>query len=110
MQKMLIRTDEGKIKELGIDRDELQRNIDYAFRLGHFFVDTLLDGSVLYTGNPKFDNYLGFFGAAYVLLSRNKNFMSVCDKWIWYSNENNEKAIYEEDDVLKGIAEDEESD
>lgn len=101
MQKMLVKVNKEKMKELGISEYYIDLTLHDAFDEGHFIVERQEDGSILYIGNPEYPNYLGLFGIAYSILSDDESFMSVCEKWIWYDNEDTEDGTYLEEDVLK---------
>lgn len=101
MQKMLVKVNKEKMNELGISEYYIDQTLHDAFDEGRFFVEKLEDGSIMYTGNPEYPNYLGLFGIAYSILSDDESFMSVCEKWIWYDNEDTEDGTYLEEDVLK---------
>ncbi len=101
MQKMLVKVNKEKMKELGISEYYIDLTLHDAFDEGHFFVEKLEDGSIMYAGNPEYPNYLGLFGIAYSILSDDERFMSVCEKWIWYDNDDTEDGTYLEEDVLK---------
>lgn len=87
MQKMLIRVDKERMQELGISENYIMLTLQDAFGKGHFLEETQEDGSIMYSGNPSYPNYFTLFGMAYIVLSRDKKFMSVCDKWIYFNDE-----------------------
>ena len=101
MQKMLVKENKEKMKELGISEYYIDLTLHDAFDQGHFFVEEQEDGSIMYTGNPEYPNYFGLFGAAYVVLSDDEDFMAVCEKWIWYNDAYSIDGSFVEQDVLE---------
>lgn len=107
MQKMLVKVNKEKMKELGISEYYIDLTLHDAFDEGHFFAEEQEDGAILYSGNPEYPNYLGLFGIAYSILSDDEIFMSVCEKWIWYDNDDTGDGSFAEEDVLEVIKNDE---
>ena len=103
MQKMLVKVNKEKMKELGISEYYIDLTLHDAFDEGHFFVEELEDGSILYTGNPEYPNYFGLFGAAASVLVDDEDFMKVCEKWIWYDNAQTKDGSFDEEDILEQI-------
>ncbi len=107
MQKMLVKVNKDKMKELGISDYYIDLTLHDAFDEGHFFVEKLEDGSIMYTGNSEYPNFFCNFAIAVSTLSDDEKFMAVCDKWIWYNNERTVDGSFAEEDVLEGIKNDE---
>lgn len=103
MQKMLIKINKEKMKELGISEYYIDLTLHDAFDEGHFFIEEHDDGSIMYTGNPEYPNYFGLFGAAVIILSDDEKFMSVCEKWIWYDDARTKDDSFDEEDILEQI-------
>ena len=91
MQKMLVKVNKEKMKELGISEYYIDLTLHDAFDEGHFFAEEQEDGAILYIST----------------LSDDEKFMAVCDKWIWYNNERTGDGSFAEEDVLEGIKNDE---
>ena len=102
MRKMLVRVDKEKMKQLGISDTYIDLTLHDAFDKGHFFKEEQADGSILYSGNPDYPNYFTLFGMAYLVLSRDKKFMSVCDKWLYFNDEYTADGTFTEENFLVG--------
>ena len=109
MRKMLVKVNKEKMKELGISEYYIDLTLHDAFDEGHFFIEELEDGSIMYTGNPEYPNYFSYFGIAYSVLSDDEKFMSVCEKWIYYYNDRSPDGSYMEEDFLAGELNDDEA-
>lgn len=101
MQYMVIKLDEERVRAEGkYSLEKMWKIIDHAFREGNIIKKPQADGSVEYWGNPNDENYLGYFGAAYIELKQTKWLAVYAKKWIWYENDDNEELPYQETDCL----------
>ncbi len=100
MQRLIIKLDENKIDELGIDRAELQETLDDAFERNEYIKTVLEDGTMQFDLKPGIENYVCAYGCVYATLAYDEDFLAVCKKWIWYSDEGESSDDYEETDVL----------
>ncbi len=102
MQRIVIKLNEEKIDELGIDRDELQETLDFAFDRDEYVKTVLDDGTMQFDLKPGIKNYVGAYGCVYVCLSEDEDFMSVCEKWLWLNDHGkNSDEEYEIADILE---------
>ena len=102
MIKMLIQLDEERIKaDDEYDLQEMWQAIDELFEDVKCIKEVQPDGSVMYSGNPKRDNYLADFGYVYLSLKNWDFFAQYCSKWIWYENEEDELSFSDEDLLAK---------
>lgn len=99
MMKMLIKLNKEKIKELNLE-NYIELTLKDAFE-GRVIEEQQPDGSVLYSGNSEYPNYGGIFGEAYFTLVDDEDFMSVCEKWIWYTGYADGSEKFYEENVLK---------
>ena len=104
MHKMLIKLNEDKIIKAGLNLKDFLVEIDSIFEKtgGHFFKEILEDGSIVYSGNPAYPNYVGYFGVAVVKLDVNKDFMDNVESWIWAEDEE-DNGDYEYTDCIKAV-------
>ena len=107
MHKMLIKLNEDKIIKAGLNPKDFLTEIDNIFEKtgGHFSKEILEDGSIVYSGNPTYPNYVGYFGVAYTKLCSNKCFLICAEKWIWLDDDY-APGIYNEEDCLEDAIKD----
>lgn len=102
MHKMLIKINEEKLKNAGLDPEGFKAFIDSVFEKtgGHIIKEVQPDGSMMYVGNPLYENYLCYFGMAYSKFKYNKDFLNYADKWIWL-NDDDVQGDWSEEECLE---------
>ena len=101
MQKMLIQLDVEKIeREDKYDINKMWELIDEVFAERQCTKEVNADGSVMYTGTSKDDNYFGNFSSAYIILRQKRWFFENVKDWHWYDNDDDETLPFQDMDCL----------
>ena len=72
--------------------------------IDHFFEkactkERLLDGSVMYSGDPDKDSFTCIC-RAYVILADREEFLRYCTDWIWYESVNDGSTRFSMEDLI----------
>lgn len=102
----LIGIDEERIKKDGYSVKSMWNIIDEAYAEIGCEKEPQSDGTVLYKGNKNSNNLWAEFFYPYAVLSKNPYFARYCNKWIEYSNEEDETQPFAYEDYLAGERED----
>ncbi len=102
MQRIVIKLNEEKIDELGIDREELKDTLEDAFKHDEYVKTVLEDGTMQFDLKPGIRNYVGAYGCVNAVLAEDEDFMAVCDVWDWYNDHGrNNDEEYEIANILE---------